>query len=62
LREQTEWVEIVEHGTARLVGANQAAMVEAFMAFQESNSYTYPPLFGNGRAAEEICRLMLENL
>jgi UDP-GlcNAc3NAcA epimerase len=62
LRDQTEWVEIVENGNAILVGANQEAMIAAFESFQGQESLSYPPIFGDGHAAEAICRLMLENL
>jgi UDP-GlcNAc3NAcA epimerase len=62
LRDQTEWVEIVEQGNARLVGAKQEAMMAAFESFQGQESLSYPPIFGDAHAAEEICRLMLENL
>ena len=62
LREQTEWVEIVENGNALLVGAQQQRLVEGYQALRAKKDYTFPPLFGDGRAAEAICRLMLENL
>lgn len=62
LREQTEWVEIVENGNAMLVGADQQRLVEGYQALRTKKDYTFPPLFGDGRAAQEICRLMLENL
>ena len=62
LREQTEWVEIVENGNALLVGAQQQRLVEGYQALRAKTDYTFPPLFGDGRAAQEICRLMLENL
>jgi len=62
LREQTEWVEIVENGNALLVGSQQQRLVEGYQALRAKKDYTFPPLFGDGRAAEAICRLMLENL
>lgn len=62
LRDQTEWVEIVENGNALLVGSNEDKLIEAFHHLAHKNDYTYPPLFGNGHAAEDICRLMIEHL
>jgi len=62
LRDQTEWVEIVENGNALLVGSNEDKLIEAFHQLAQKNDFTYPPLFGNGHAAEDICRLMIEHL
>jgi len=62
LREQTEWVEIVENGNALLVGSSEVKLIEAFHQLTNKKEYTYPPFFGNGHASEEICRLMIEHL
>jgi len=62
LREQTEWVEIVENGNALLVGSSEDKLIEAYHQLTTKKDYTYPPFFGNGHASEEICRLMLEHL
>jgi UDP-GlcNAc3NAcA epimerase len=62
LREQTEWVEIVENGNALLVGSSEAKLIEAYHQLTNKNDFTYPPFFGDGHASEEICRLMIEHL
>ena len=62
LREQTEWVEIVENGNALLVGSNEEKLIEAYHQLTTKKDFTYPPFFGDGHASEEICRLMLEHL
>jgi len=62
LRDQTEWVEIVENGNALLVGSSEDKLIEAYHQLTTKKDYTYPPFFGNGHASEEICRLMLEHL
>jgi UDP-GlcNAc3NAcA epimerase len=62
LREQTEWVEIVENGNALLVGSSEEKIIEAYHQLTTKKDYTYPPFFGDGHASEEICRLMLEHL
>jgi len=62
LREQTEWVEIVENGNALLVGSSEEKLIEAYQQLTIKKDFTYPPFFGDGHASEEICRLMLEHL
>jgi UDP-GlcNAc3NAcA epimerase len=62
LREQTEWVEIVENGNAILVGSSEEKLIEAYHQLTTKKDYTYPPFFGDGHASEEICRLMIEHL
>ncbi len=62
LREQTEWVEIVQNGNALVVGSSEQRLVDAYHVLSQKSDFTYPPFFGDGHAAEEICRLMLENL
>jgi UDP-N-acetylglucosamine 2-epimerase len=59
LREETEWVETVEAGWNRLVGADPAAIVQAARAFRPVGSP--PPLFGDGHAAERIATLLGEH-
>ena len=62
LREQTEWVEIVENGNALLVGSSEEKLIEAYQQLTIKKDFTYPPFFGDGHASEEICRLMIEHL
>ncbi len=62
LRDETEWVELVEAGCNRLAGADPAAILSAVAAF-ESAGASLPPdrpadLYGDGRAAEKIVRLL----
>ena len=45
-REETEWVELVEHGFAKIVGSNSKAMIAAFQKYQESTSNFEIDLFG----------------
>ena len=62
LREQTEWVEIVENGNAITVGADEAKIIEAYKQLSTKTDYSYPPLFGDGKAAEFICQTLLNEL
>ncbi len=62
LREQTEWIEIVDNGTARLAGANETLIVQHTKELLEKSDFSYPELFGNGQAAKFICAKILEDL
>jgi UDP-GlcNAc3NAcA epimerase len=56
LREETEWLETVETGWNRLVGADRAAIVQSAHRFQPEGSP--PTIFGDGHAAETIVELL----
>jgi len=60
LRPQTEWVEIVEEGAGKICDANQQKIIEAFQAFRSDQMIHFPPIFGDGKAAEFIARKMVE--
>jgi UDP-GlcNAc3NAcA epimerase len=59
LRPETEWVELVECGAATIVGSNPEEIANAFMNYS-SQKIEFPPLFGDGKAAEFICSKMIE--
>lgn len=53
-REQTEWVELVDHGFNTLVGSNANLMVEAYHnAIARQHSFAIN-LYGNGKASEVV--------
>jgi len=54
LREETEWVEIIESGNGRLAGSDKNMILKATRKFLDSPPDSFPPLFGNGQAAREI--------
>lgn len=60
LREETEWVELVEHGQARLAGADPTAILDAVAAFARDGMVPCPDLYGDGHAAERICTELLK--
>ncbi|MEM7161498.1 MAG: UDP-N-acetylglucosamine 2-epimerase (non-hydrolyzing) [Bacteroidota bacterium] len=60
LRDETEWVELVESGSAILVGANTEKIVEQFEVLM-SKTLSFPQIFGRGNAAEIICERILES-
>lgn len=55
LRPQTEWVEIVDNGNAILTDSDENRILKAFEILQKKSDYTYPPFYGDGKAAEFIC-------
>ena len=52
-RPETEWVEIIEHGAGALVDADYNKIVSAYGLFRNKKVF-FPPLFGDGHAAEKI--------
>lgn len=62
LREETEWVEIVENGNALLAGPSPQRIHEAFERLSTNQTYTYPTFYGDGRAAAFICQKLIETL
>lgn len=62
LRPETEWVEIVENGNALLADADYNRILEASRQLLHKTDFTYPELFGDGKAAEFIVGKMIENL
>ncbi len=59
LRAQTEWVELVECGAAKLADTNFEIITSTFNSYLNINSINFPPLFGDGKAAEFIAGEML---
>lgn len=53
LRDETEWVELVENGFNTIVGANKRKIVDAFNNFNFNNDFNID-LYGNGLASENI--------
>lgn len=62
LRPQTEWVEIVENGNAILVDSSKKRIMEGFSDLLSKTDFTFPELYGDGKAAEFICEKIIENL
>jgi UDP-GlcNAc3NAcA epimerase len=60
LRKETEWVELVNNGTARLVDADPVRISEEFNnLFDSHDNLEYPGFYGDGKAAEFILREVL---
>jgi UDP-GlcNAc3NAcA epimerase len=54
LRNETEWVEIVNSGCAVLAGSSYELILNAFEDLQNRH-HSFPRIFGDGHAAEFIC-------
>jgi len=62
LRPQTEWVEIVDAGTAIICDANKNLILKNYHYFIDNPPQTFDPIFGDGKAAEFICGEIVKNL
>jgi UDP-GlcNAc3NAcA epimerase len=60
LRPETEWVEIVENGSAIIADADKAKIMEAYLHFKHSPPASFPPIYGDGKAAWFILDKILE--
>jgi UDP-GlcNAc3NAcA epimerase len=62
MRSETEWVELVEHGHAIVADANTQRIVEAADKLIQHSPQQWPLLYGDGHAAEHICKIIQEQL
>ncbi len=58
LRDQTEWVELVENGFNMLAGANQDEIINAFNSMIKSKPDFSLDLYGKGQASENIASIL----
>lgn len=54
LRDETEWVELVEAGVNLLVGAKEEAILDGFKALRSRKLEFDAPLYGHGDAAQKV--------
>ena len=60
-RDETEWVELVKHGSNYLVGTEQEKILSAYIK-AKSNVVDYSiPFYGNGDCAKDIINYLLKN-
>lgn len=62
LRPETEWVELVNCGSAIVADADEKRIKEAFKKLYRSPNLVFPDYYGDGHAAEFICGEMLRHL
>ena len=60
LRPETEWVELVEHGQAILTSADKDRILSAVDLFLSEGRPTCGDLYGDGHAADRICKQLIE--
>jgi UDP-GlcNAc3NAcA epimerase len=62
LRNETEWIELVEQGTAKICGCDKQKIKSAFNYFNAKNDLQFPEIFGDGKASEFICGEILKHI
>lgn len=60
LREQTEWIELIENGFNILVGSDQTKLFDAFQELANKKSDFSINLYGNGTAAKMIAEEIIK--
>jgi len=58
LRDETEWVELIENGFNVLVGADREKILEEYRSFKFSTDFSLD-LYGGGKASEKIVQELL---
>jgi UDP-GlcNAc3NAcA epimerase len=61
MRQETEWVEIVEHGAGIICDADTQRIMDAALHFMGNAKPSFPRIFGDGKAAWFICEQLLKN-
>ena len=61
IRSETEWKEIVEVGAALIADADEDNIIEAYYHFKDNRIKEFPEIFGDGNAAEFICKELINN-
>jgi UDP-GlcNAc3NAcA epimerase len=62
LRPETEWVELVECGSAIIADADEKRILDAYTSLTENAGLLYPEFYGNGKTAEFICEELITHL
>jgi UDP-GlcNAc3NAcA epimerase len=62
LRSETEWIELVNCGSAKIVDADEEKIIEAYNYYLKTKNLEFPLLFGDGKAAEFICEEILNHI
>lgn len=61
MRDETEWVELVENGYNFLVGAEEEKMIQKYQDVRGKKIDNTSSLYGNGDASDNIVRILQEN-
>jgi UDP-GlcNAc3NAcA epimerase len=60
LRSETEWVELVECGSAIIADANEERIRNAYQFLSTKKDLQFPSLYGDGTSSEFICKEILK--
>jgi UDP-GlcNAc3NAcA epimerase len=62
LRDQTEWIEIVENGNAKLVGSKTEQIINEGRKLLGEQNLSFPSFYGDGNAAQFIAERIIEHI
>lgn len=62
LRPETEWVELVESGTAVITNCDEEKILKTATSFLKKKPSMFPEVFGNGKASEFICSIIVDSI
>ena len=62
LRSETEWVELVDNGNAIIADADGDRILSAYELLSSKTDFSYPPIFGDGKASLFICEKIMDHL
>ena len=62
LRPETEWIELVQCGTALIADADENKIMDSYKILSTKQNLEFPKLYGDGKAAEFICSELLKQL
>ncbi|GAB3513271.1 UDP-N-acetylglucosamine 2-epimerase (non-hydrolyzing) [Spirosoma knui] len=62
LRAETEWVELVAQGAAKLCDADPDKIVAGFVAYYQADNVMFPALYGDGQAARKIIDILIQSV
>ena len=62
MRDQTEWVELIQNGVNLLVGADKTKIIDGFKVMYEKQSDFSTNLYGNGEASKNIVLALKSHL
>ncbi|TLX45092.1 UDP-N-acetylglucosamine 2-epimerase (non-hydrolyzing) [Pseudoalteromonas phenolica] len=60
-RDETEWVELIEHGSNHLVGVDKTKILTAYAKAKSAAIDYSVPFYGNGHCAEDIISYLLKD-
>jgi len=62
LRDETEWIELIEHGCNILAGANSTAIINAYIKMRNHSINFFVNLYGKGEASKRIVSILLDKI